>query len=119
MTRRLEPMERIYELSGASVPFPYDLHAMLFSYDAPALEHELHILFKDRRMNRVNMRREFFHGVELDEIEAFVKTKGLSAEFMQLPEAREYRQTLSLREALTAGPEVFVPQFPVKLFVEA
>lgn len=119
MTRRLEPMERIYELSGASVPFPYDLHAMLFSYDAPALEHELHTLFKGRRMNRVNMRREFFHGVGLDEIEAFVKTKGLSAEFMQLPEAREYRQTLSLREALTAEPETLAPQFPVKLFVEA
>jgi Domain of unknown function (DUF4041)/T5orf172 domain len=52
MTRRMEPMDRIYELSGASVPFPYDLHAMLYSDDAPGLEHELHSLFKDRRLNR-------------------------------------------------------------------
>ena len=79
MTRRLEPMDRIYELSGAAVPFPYDLHVMMYSDNAPTLEHEIHKLFKDRRMNMVNARREFFRDVELDEIEEYVKTKGLSA----------------------------------------
>jgi T5orf172 domain len=119
MTRRMEPMDRVYELSGASVPFPYDLHAMLYSDDAPALEHELHLLFKDRRLNRVNARREFFHDVALDEIEVFVRTKGLSAQFLQLPEAREYRQTLALREALQKTQTPATERFPDELFPSA
>jgi len=120
MTRRLEPMERIYELSGAAVPFPYDLHAMLFSDDAPSLEHELHTLFKDRRMNRVNARREFFQDVPLGDIEAFVKTKGLSAQFLSLPEAREYRQTLAMVEAASAKPPSSEKNiFPQQLFGSA
>jgi Domain of unknown function (DUF4041)/T5orf172 domain len=117
MTRRMEPMDRIYELSGAAVPFPYDLHAMLYSDDAPGLEHELHSLFKDRRLNRVNARREFFQDVALDEIEGFVRSRGLSAQFLQLPEAREYRQTLALREALQKTLTPVAKQFPEELFV--
>jgi hypothetical protein len=119
MTRRLEPMDRIYELSGAAVPFPYDLHAMLYSDDAPALEYELHCLFADRRLNRVNTRREFFQDVELSEIQTLVHAKGLSAQFLQIPEAREYRQTLAMREQPPSTPvidprERFPPQlFPV------
>jgi hypothetical protein len=116
MTRRMEPMDRIYELSGAAVPFPYDLHAMLYSDDAPGLEHELHSLFKDRRLNRVNARREFFEDVALDEIEGFVRSKGLSAQFLKLPEAREYRQTLALREALQKTSPSVAKQFPEQLF---
>jgi cell division protein FtsL len=116
MTRRMEPMDRIYELSGAAVPFPYDLHAMLYSDDAPGLEHELHSLFKDRRLNRVNARREFFQDVALDEIEGFVRSKGLSAQFLQLPEAREYRQTLALREAVQKTSTLGAKQFPKELF---
>ena len=116
MTRRMEPMDRIYELSGAAVPFPYDLHAMLYSDDAPGLEHELHSLFKDRRLNRVNARRECFHGVALDEIESFVRSKGLSAQFLQLPEAREYRQTVALREALQETLTPVAKRFPDELF---
>jgi hypothetical protein len=115
MTRRMEPMDRIYELSGASVPFPYDLHAMLYSDDAPGLEHELHSLFSDRRLNRVNARREFFNDVALDEIEAFVRSKGLSAQFLRLPEAREYRQTLVLREALQGTSTSATNGFPAEL----
>src|SRR6202044_1938100 len=57
MTRRMEPMERISELSGAAVPFPFDLHAMLYSDNAPGLEHELHHLFQERRLNKANARR--------------------------------------------------------------
>ena len=93
MTRRLEPMERILELGGASVPFPFDLHAMLYSDNAPELEFALHQLFADRRLNLVNPRREFYREVELDEIEGFVKQKGLSAQFIIEVEAREYRLT--------------------------
>jgi Domain of unknown function (DUF4041)/T5orf172 domain len=116
MTRRLEPMDRIYELSGAAVPFPFDLHAMLYSDDAPALEHELHRLFEGRRLNRVNARREFFQDVGLEEIEGFVRTKGLSAQFLQIPEAREYRQTLVMRDQVKKRPADSEKQFPDQLF---
>lgn len=116
MTRRLEPMDRIYELSGAAVPFPYDLHAMLYSDDAPGLEHEMHRLFQDRRLNRVNARREFFQDVSLHEIDQFVRNKGLSAQFLQIPEAREYRQTLAMREQGRKATTEAVKRFPDELF---
>jgi multidrug efflux pump subunit AcrA (membrane-fusion protein) len=119
MTRRLEPMDRIYELSGASVPFPYDLHAMLYSDDAPHLEHEMHKLFQDRRLNRVNARREFFQDVALEEIERFVRAKGLSAQFVQIPEAREYRQTLAQRQEIQMATPASVTRFPDQLFAPA
>ena len=97
MTRRLEPMERILELGGASVPFPFDLHVMLYSDNAPELEHSLHQHFAHRRVNMVNPRREFYHGIEIDEIETFAKAKGLSAQFIKEVEAREYRETVAKR----------------------
>ncbi len=98
----MEPMERISELGGASVPFPFDLHVMLYSDNAPELEYALHQLFQDRRVNLVNPRREFYSEVELHAIEAFVKERGLSAQFMAQPEAREYRETIALREQISA-----------------
>jgi hypothetical protein len=106
MTRRMEPMDRISELGGASVPFPFDLHVMLYSDNAPDLENSLHQLFAQRRLNMVNPRREFYRGVELDEIEAFVKARGLSAQFIKDAEAREYRETIARREsaAVVAPP---------------
>jgi len=97
MTRRMEPMERIQELGDASVPFPFDLHVMLYSDNAPELEGALHGLFENRRVNLVNARKEFYGEVELPEIEAFVRTRGLSAQFITLPEAKEYRETLAMR----------------------
>ena len=48
MTRRLDPQERVDELGDASVPFKFDVHAMIFSDDAPALEAALHRAFEDR-----------------------------------------------------------------------
>ena len=72
MTRRLEPEVRIAELSGASVPFRFDIHAMIFSNDAPKLEAALHNAFADRKMNLVNGRKEFFM-VTLDEIKKVVQ----------------------------------------------
>ena len=80
------------------MPFPFDLHAMLFSTNAPELETALHHFFEERRLNMVNARKEFYQHVSLSEIEAFVKERGLSAQFIEYPEAREYRETLALRD---------------------
>ncbi|MEN6526308.1 MAG: GIY-YIG nuclease family protein, partial [Candidatus Polarisedimenticolia bacterium] len=94
--RRLEPMDRVRELGDASVPFQFDVHAMMYSDDAPTLEKDLHRQFADRSVNLVNMRKEFF-AVSLDEVEAFAKTKGVTVEFTQSAEAREFRETCSIR----------------------
>lgn len=98
MTRRLEPLDRIKELSSASVPFEFDVHAMIFSEDAPALESSLHQHFTDRRVNKVNSRKEFFK-ISIDEIEEFVdKTFDKTVEFTKIPVAQEYRDSLALAE---------------------
>lgn len=98
MTRRLEPMERIKELSSASVPFEFDVHAMIFSPDAPTLETSLHHYFEKRSVNKVNLRKEFFK-VSIDEIENYVKDNYNSlVEFTKIPVAREYRQSLQIAE---------------------
>jgi hypothetical protein len=96
MTRRLEPLERIRELSGASVPFPYDVHAMIFAEDAPALENELHKAFNEKRVNKVNNRKEFFR-VSLKEIEKVVRENyNKPVEFTRLGIAQEYRETMMI-----------------------
>ena len=106
MTRRMEPLDRIAELSGASVPFPFDVHAMMFSMDAPALETGLHRFFDDRKVNLVNARKEFYQHVQLAEIETFIKNQGISAQFIELPEAREWRETVAKRQgAKTEEPK--------------
>jgi hypothetical protein len=117
MTRRMEPMERIIELGDASVPFPFDLHAMLYSDNAPELENSLHQFLADRRVNMVNARKEFYHSVELDEIEAFVKTRGLSAQFIKLPEAKEYRETLAMRDQKKLPQETTTERFSPALLL--
>ncbi len=100
MTRRLEPMDRIKELSSASVPFEFDVHAMIFADDAPHLENTLHDHFKDRSVNKVNFRKEFFK-VSIDEIESYVKQEFNNAtEFTKIPTAREYRETLRIESEL-------------------
>lgn len=96
MTRRLEPMDRIAELSSASVPFPFDVHALIFSDDAPALEAILHQHFSNERVNKINTRKEFFR-VELEKIKTLVKEKhNATTKFIDIPEATEYRETLKL-----------------------
>lgn len=100
MTRRLDPMERVDELGDASVPFNFDVHAMIFSEDAPALEAALHHAFEERKLNMVNTRREFFR-VSLDEIEAVVrKNYDKTVEFVRMPEAQQYRESEKMREAM-------------------
>lgn len=91
MTRRLDPQDRVDELGDASVPFNFDVHAMIFSDDAPALETALHKAFEDRKLNMVNTRREFFN-VTLDEIKEVVrKNFDKTVEFIDTPDAEQYR----------------------------
>lgn len=98
MTRRLDPMERVDELGDASVPFNFDVHAMIFSDNAPALEAALHRAFDSRKVNMVNTRREFFH-VTLEEIEAEVrKNFDKTVEFIYTAEAEQYRTSVKIRQ---------------------
>ena len=97
MTRRLEPMDRIDELGDASVPFNFDVHALIFTDDAPGLETALHNAFADRKLNYVNQRREFFN-VTLDEIKTVVKNNfDKTVEFVDLAPAEQYRESIKLR----------------------
>ncbi len=96
MTRRLNPMERVDELGDASVPFKFDVHALIFSDDAPTLETALHHAFEDKKVNMVNARREFYR-VTLDEIEAVVKSNfDKTVEFIKVPLAEQYRESMRL-----------------------
>lgn len=97
MTRRLDPQERVDELGDASVPFNFDVHALIFSDDAPALETALHHAFEDRKLNMVNQRREFFN-VTLDEIKEVVKKNfDKTVEFIDVPDAEQYRISQKLK----------------------
>lgn len=97
MTRRLDPQERIDELGDASVPFNFDVHAMIFSDDAPALETALHKAFENKKVNMVNHRREFFH-VTLDEIKEVIKKNfDKTVEFVDVPDAEQYRISMKMR----------------------
>ena len=97
MTRRLDPTERVDELSDASVPFNFDIHAMIFSADAPKLENELHKAFEGKKINMINHRREFFN-VPLEEIENVVKANhDKIVEFTKAPEALQYRESLLIK----------------------
>ena len=110
MTRRLEPMERIDELSSASVPFKFDVHAMIFSEDAPALEAILHQTFRDNQVNKVNPRKEFFK-VDLEEIKKIVcENHNATVHFIDVPDAEEYRETLRLEAAASKNEYVFDAQ---------
>jgi hypothetical protein len=102
MTRRLDPMARVHELGDASVPFAFDVHAMIYSEDAPGLENAFHRQFAEKRVNLVNMRKEYFR-IGLEEIEAFASSQGVKVEFTKLAEAREYRETLAVREQKKNG----------------
>ncbi|SRR5579884_1264883 len=92
LTRRLEPMERINELGDASVPFRFDVHALVFSEDAVTLERKLHQEFDSRRVNRVNLRREFFRATPAEVRDALARFDGQHLlEFHEEPEALEWR----------------------------
>ncbi|MBQ1187130.1 MAG: DUF4041 domain-containing protein [Clostridia bacterium] len=93
MTRRLDPQERVDELGDASVPFKFDIHAMIFTEDAPKLEAALHSAFESKKVNKINTRREFF-AVSLDEIKEEVRRNfDKTVEWIDIPEAEQYRQS--------------------------
>lgn len=97
MTRRLDPQDRIDELGDASVPFNFDVHAMIFSDDAPALENALHKAFENKKVNMINQRREFFN-VTLDEIKDVIyKNYDKTVEFVDYPDAQQYRESQKIR----------------------
>lgn len=100
MTRRLEPEDRIAELSGAAVPFKYDIHAMIFSNDAPRLEAALHNAFATKKLNLVNGRKEFFR-VSLEEIKRVVQENhDKTVEFKNLADAQQFRESEMIRKEL-------------------
>lgn len=96
VTRRLEPMDRINELSSASVPFEFDVHALIFSENAFELKNKLHEYFKKYKVNKVNGRKEFFK-VNINEIKDKVLSEHNSTvQFIDEPKAIQYRETLRL-----------------------
>jgi hypothetical protein len=96
MTRRLDPMDRIWELSDASVPFDFDVHAIIYTEDAPGLENELHQRFAERRINVVNQKKEFFF-VTIDEIAEVVRERCGDIELTLMAEAAEFLQSEAFR----------------------
>ena len=104
MTRRLEPMDRVRELGDASVPFRFDVHALIFSDDAVGLETELHQAFAEQRVNRVNPRREFFYATPAEVRDILAGLDGNSVlSFEEQPEALEWRQSQNLRRGEGVG----------------
>ena len=97
MTRRLDPQERVDELGGTSVPFKFDVHSFIFSQDAVKLESSLHAALNDARLNKVNLRKEFFK-VSLNDIEKLVNEIEPSAPFNRTMVAEQYHQSLSMQD---------------------
>ncbi|AHI21570.1 helicase A859L [Corynebacterium vitaeruminis DSM 20294] len=104
MTRRLDPYDRVSELSDASVPFNFDVHAMHFSEDAVGIEAELHRIFADRKVNRINSRREFFYVTPAEVKQELLKVAGNILEYVDEPEAEQYRESLKIQQAESAQP---------------
>ncbi|KOO58682.1 hypothetical protein WH43_07455 [Rheinheimera sp. KL1] len=105
MTRRLEPLDRVKELGDASVPFPFDVHAMIWSEDAPALERDLHRYFLRAQLNKVNPRKEFFR-LNISDIKSHIEERGQEAVWTLQAEAAEYRETLEIEKRIEEDPLV-------------
>ncbi|MBM4035250.1 MAG: GIY-YIG nuclease family protein [Planctomycetes bacterium] len=103
LTRRLEPLDRVRELGDSSVPFEFDVHAMIFSEDAPALETQLHKHFVDLQVNKVNYRKEFFR-VDLKHIREEVEKLGIDAKWTMAADAAEYHESLAIERAISEDP---------------
>ena len=107
MTRRLEPLDRVSELSGASVPFEFDVHAMISCDDAPALEYALHNKLSSERMNKVNLRKEFFK-TDLNKIIQCVEEHHGKVEYVADPAALQYYRSLEIAEEAQNNKELLV-----------
>ena len=96
MTRRIDPMQRVRELGDASVPFPFDVHAMIYTEDAPSLEAKLHQAFELQKVNAVNWRKEYFR-VSLEDIRKEVEKCGIQCEWVERTKATQYRDSERMR----------------------
>lgn len=105
MTRRLEPLDRVKELGDASVPFEFDVHAMILSDNAPALERDLHKRFLREQVNKVNPRKEFFK-VGLTDIKSYLESMGVESKWTMISEAAQYRETLAIEKQISENPEM-------------
>lgn len=115
LTRRLDPLDRVRELGDASVPFTFDVHAVIYSDDAPSLEKALHNAFEATRINAQNTRKEFFRAA-IDEVEATVNRLAPAATFLKDVEAQEYRETVARRETALSKAGLMERQlFPAEL----
>lgn len=99
MTRRLEPMDRVNELGDASVPFSFDVHAMIHSDNAPTLEKTLHKTFIENQINKVNPRKEFFN-IGIADIKKVVEEMGIEIHWTMVAEAREYHESKALKHPI-------------------
>jgi T5orf172 domain len=104
LTRRLDPIDRVYELSNASVPFSFDVHAMIFSENAPELETTLHRHFLTSQVNKVNPRKEFFR-VSIATIREELEKLNIKTQWSMTAAAKQYRETLALERTLQVDPE--------------
>ncbi|WP_109593804.1 DUF4041 domain-containing protein [Actinoplanes xinjiangensis] len=106
LTRRLDPMDRVRELSDASVPFNFDVHALFFSENAVGIEAAMHTRLADKRVNRVNQRREFFYATPGEARALLADLTGNLLHYEETPEALEFRQSLThaqRQEPVAAG----------------
>lgn len=118
MTRRLDPQDRVDELGSASVPFLFDVHAMIFSEDAPAMENMLHQRFNEKRTNLVNRRKEFFN-VDLNDIKnAVFDIAGNDVDFVETATAQHYYETQAMRKQQEAASTVVVKETQKPRFAE-
>lgn len=111
LTRRLEPMDRVKELGDASVPFDFDVHAMIYAEDAPALEKELHSHFESHQINKVNPRKEFFK-VGIKDIREIVDNRNIEAHWTMKAEAREYFESMAIAKKVGIYPKE--PSLPIE-----
>jgi len=105
LTRRLEPLDRVKELGDASVPFEFDVHAMISSEDAPTLEKSLHAKFKSNQVNKVNSRKEFFK-INLKDIRKEIDLLDIKAKWTLKAEAREFRESLAIENQKNLTEEI-------------
>ncbi|MCS4304174.1 DUF4041 domain-containing protein [Chryseobacterium sp. BIGb0232] len=105
MTRRLEPLDRVRELGDASVPFEFDVHAMIYCDDAPALEKQLHRKFLKSQLNKINPRKEFFK-LNVQDIKSYLESMGINCKWTLTAEAKQYRETLKLEEEMKTNKQL-------------
>ena len=104
MTRRIDPMQRIRELGDASVPFPFDVHAMIYTEDAPSLESHLHKVFDSQKVNVVNWRKEYFK-VSLNDIRREVENSGIYCQWKEKPEAKQFHESEKIKYVKSMSAE--------------